>query len=221
MGLESPLDGGEDSVSEHLWGKLDHMLRTRGHDLDELKQNPQGIAFADHEPGRFFEQHLQTEDHRVDCCPPAFAAALDRAEEIFSELENAPARLSLITRRDKYMHNSWYSNLAGFKPPNQNGTFVFMHSADARDRELENGAQARVHNENGTLEAEVRFDDDLLQGVVAIPHGWGNKETPGLRVAKSTPGANVNRLLPTGPGSFEPLSSQSHMTGIPVEIERA
>jgi hypothetical protein len=27
--------------------------------------------------------------------------------------------------------------------------------------------------------------------------------------------------LPSGPGSFEPLSSQAHMTGIPVAVARS
>jgi hypothetical protein len=30
---------------------------------------------------------------------------------------------------------------------------------------------------------------------------------------------NCNRLLPTGPGSFDALSGQAHMTGVPVEVE--
>jgi hypothetical protein len=39
-----------------------------------------------------------------------------------------------------------------------------------------------------------------------------------MRVAQQTPGVNPNALLPTGPGSFEPLSSQAFMTGVPVEL---
>jgi hypothetical protein len=39
-----------------------------------------------------------------------------------------------------------------------------------------------------------------------------------MRVAAEHPGANPNALLPSGPGSFEPLSSQAHMTGIPVDV---
>jgi hypothetical protein len=30
---------------------------------------------------------------------------------------------------------------------------------------------------------------------------------------------NPNALLPTGPGSFDPLSNQAFMTGVPVEVE--
>ena len=40
-----------------------------------------------------------------------------------------------------------------------------------------------------------------------------------MTVAHASPGANPNVLLPIGDGSFEPLSSQAHMTGIAVRVE--
>ena len=58
----------------------------------------------------------------------------------------------------------------------------------------------------------------LLNGAMA--HGWVNQLTPGMKVAQEFPGANVNQLLPSGPGSYERISNQSHMTGIPVSIEK-
>ncbi len=61
--------------------------------------------------------------------------------------------------------------------------------------------------------------DTLRRGVVALTHGWGNQRTPGMATAKRHPGVNANCLLPSGPGSFEPLSNQAFMTGIPVEVE--
>jgi len=41
-----------------------------------------------------------------------------------------------------------------------------------------------------------------------------------MKVAHKYPGVNVNQLLPSGPGSYEKLSNQAHMTGIPVSIEK-
>jgi hypothetical protein len=29
---------------------------------------------------------------------------------------------------------------------------------------------------------------------------------------------NCNVLLPSGPGAFEPISNQAHMTGVPVDV---
>ena len=64
----------------------------------------------------------------------------------------------------------------------------------------------------------ARSDDSLRPGVVAMTHGWGNQKTPGLRVANRYPGVNINALLPNGPGSYEKLSNQAFMSGVPVSI---
>ncbi len=58
----------------------------------------------------------------------------------------------------------------------------------------------------------------MLPGVVALAHGWGHERSSGMRVAQASPGANPNALLPVGPDSYEALSNQAFMTGIPVEV---
>jgi hypothetical protein len=78
-----------------------------------------------------------------------------------------------------------------------------------------------VWNSYGEVVAAISFDPDLLPGVVAMAHGWGNASTSGMRVAQASPGVNASALLPNGHGSFEPLSSQAHMTGVPVEVAPA
>jgi hypothetical protein len=82
------------------------------------------------------------------------------------------------------------------------------------------GLVARV--EGGALVglATLAFDADLLPGVVALTHGWGHR-SDGMRVAGRHPGVNANRLLPTGPGSYEVPSNQAFMTGVPVEVDAA
>jgi anaerobic selenocysteine-containing dehydrogenase len=217
MGLRSALDGGDDP---DLWGRIDHMLATRGTSLGAVRAAPHGVAFDDGlEPGAFFAEHLQTADGKVDCCPPAFAEALERAEAICLELAAEGARrLKLITRRDPFMHNSWYANVPAMKRGERATNRLYAHPDDLAAHGLADGAKARVWNEHGALEVEVRADDGLLRGVVAMTHGWGNRKTPGMRVAHATPGVNANALLPIGPESFERLSSQAFMTGVPVEL---
>ena len=51
-----------------------------------------------------------------------------------------------------------------------------------------------------------------------MTHGWGHQNTR-MEVAKAHPGSNANDLLPGGPGSYEKLSNQSFMTGVPVEVD--
>ena len=129
------------------------MLKTRGHSLAELRENPHGIVFEPLEAGRFYTEQLQTTDQKVDCCPPAFADALERAERIFVELEGEGlARLKLITRRDPYMHNSWYANVPRMKRGERDRNRLYVHPDDAASRGLAAGAKARLWNENGALE---------------------------------------------------------------------
>ncbi|RIL08110.1 MAG: formate dehydrogenase [Proteobacteria bacterium] len=216
-GLRSPFDAGP---APDLWGRIDHMLRTRGTSLEAVRAAPHGVRFADgKQPGAFYAEHLQTPDRKVDCCPDAFAGAFARCDAIFAGLEaEGAARLKLITRREPSMHNSWYANLPAMKRGGRDRNRLWAHPADLAARGLADGAKARLWNEHGALEVEVAADDGLVRGVVALAHGWGHARAPGMRVAQAAPGVNPNALLPVGPDSFEPLSSQAFMTGIPVEM---
>jgi anaerobic selenocysteine-containing dehydrogenase len=219
LGLKSWLD---ERPAPDLWSRIDHMLRSRGRSFAELRAAPYGLDFGPHEPCSFDEEHLQTADGRVDCCPAGFAAALEGAEQIFRDQDREPPEsLKLITKRDPYMHNSWYANLPLMKRGERDRNYLFMHADDAARRGLADGDKVRVRNEHGAIALELKLADDLRPGVVAITHGWGNAATPGMRVAQQTAGENPNRLLPTGPESFDPLSNQAHMTGVPVEVSAA
>jgi len=216
LGLRSMLDapGGDP------WSRVDHMLAQRGLSIAALRERPRGVAFEDGlEPGAFFEEHLQTDDRKVDCCPDAFAPALADCERIFEALvAEGPARLKLITRRDPWMHNSWYANLPRLRRGSHATNPLWVHPDDLAVRGLHPGGRARLWNEHGEIEVDVAADAGLVPGVVALAHGGGQARTPGMRVAQQAPGVNPNALLPIGPGSFERLSNQAFMTGVPVEL---
>ena len=96
-----------------------------------------------------------------------------------------------------------------------------MNPADAERLSLAAAGEVRVESASGTVIATLALDDSLRPGVVAMTHGWGHGASPALKVASNHPGVNVKALLPSGVGSFEPLSNQVHMTGIPVEVRAA
>jgi anaerobic selenocysteine-containing dehydrogenase len=218
LGLKSPFDEGDDP---NVWSRIDHMLRGRGLTLDDVKAQPHGVVLEPLTPGQFYDVQIQTADGRVDCCPPAFTESLERCDRIFTDLESeGPTRLKLISLRDPYMHNSWYANLERMKRGSRDRNHLHVHPEDASSRELHDGQKVRLSNDAGTLEVELLLDETLARGVVALTHGWGNAQTPGMRTAQRTAGVNANALLPSGPDSFEPLSSQAFMTGIPVELSQ-
>jgi formate dehydrogenase len=203
------------------WEKYRHMLtRGAGLDLDELQATPGPVLVPAPTPGTFYDRQVHTDDGRVDCCPPVFAEAIERCHRLFDETERdvAAGGLRLIHRRDPWMHNSWFANVPSMHRSGRPENPVSMHPDDAAAFGLAEGAPVVVASEHGSLETVVELDDALLPGVVSMVHGGGHRLSPGLRVAHASPGANPNALLPVGPGSFEPLSSQAHMTGIPVTV---
>jgi anaerobic selenocysteine-containing dehydrogenase len=220
LGFDSALDAGDDPP---LWTRTNHMLAHSGLSIEDLRRAPHATAvLPEPVPGRFFDEWIQTSDRRVDCCPALFADALERAESLFVELAEEPSgALKLVSRRDDRMHNSWYHNVERFKRGRAGRNPLYLHPDDARARGVAEGESVRVSSAAGELLAPVALDATLMPGVAAMTHGWGNRETGGMRVAQRHPGVNANALLPSGPGSFEPLSNQAFMTGIPIRVARA
>jgi predicted molibdopterin-dependent oxidoreductase YjgC len=90
--------------------------------------------------------------------------------------------------------------------------------ADAARLGLAAGGRARVTSRVGQVELTVEISDDILPGVVSIPHGWGH-DLPGsqLSVAREHAGANTNLL--TDDLRLDPLSGTAVLNGVPVEVE--
>ncbi|MGA1677380.1 MAG: molybdopterin dinucleotide binding domain-containing protein, partial [Pseudomonadales bacterium] len=215
LGFESAFDHDE---APDMWARVDAMLRSRGESMANLRARDI-LTFERSTPESFYEQHLQTDDQQIDCFPSVFADALERMAEICVEFESAPPdQLRLISKRDAYMMNSWYSNLPKMKRKDRDRNYLFMHPEDARVRQIAEGAEVVISNRFGSIEAPVKLSDEVMPGVVAMTHGWGHAQSRGMSFANSTPGVNCNVLLPSGPGSFEPLSNQAHMTGVPVTV---
>jgi len=155
----------------------------------------------------------------VDWCPPIFLPALGRCRALFDEARrNGRDVLLLVQRRDAWMHNSWFSNLERMKRNGRNSNPLGMNPTDVDRLGLRDGDAITVTSAHGSVQTTVQADEDLMVGVVSMVHGWGHAASPRMRVAAASPGANPNALLPIGEGSFEPLSSQAHMTGIAVTV---
>jgi anaerobic selenocysteine-containing dehydrogenase len=222
MGLPSILD---DEVPDP-WAKWRHMLdRGSGVSLEQLQATGRAHVLPAPAPGDFFDRQVHTSDGLVDCCPAAFDDALARCERLFAEMQdartNGDSRLRLIHRRDAWMHNSWFANVARMKRGGRTNNPLGMHPDDASSRGLADGDVVTITSQHGSIDSAIELDVELMPGVVSMVHGWGHASSPKLRVAHRHPGSNPNALLPSGQGSFEPLSSQAHMTGVPVDVRRA
>ena len=89
---------------------------------------------------------------------------------------------------------------------------------DAERLRLADGADARVSSRVGVVIAPVEVTDELMPGVVSLPHGWGHDvEGTRQRVAKEHAGVNANAL--TDNRAYDVASGTAVLFGTPVTVE--
>jgi anaerobic selenocysteine-containing dehydrogenase len=131
----------------------------------------------------------------------------------------APAGLVLIGRRQLRSNNSWCHNSARLVKGKPRCTLL-MHPADAAARGLGGGDLVRLASRAGAVEVPVEVSDEVMPGVVSLPHGWGHdREGTRLAVARAHPGASVNDV--TSEDFFDALSGTAALSGLTVEVSRA
>jgi anaerobic selenocysteine-containing dehydrogenase len=201
-----------------LFKRFDHMLRQGNLDIESVRAEGT-IVLPPVRAGRFYDEIIQTETGRIDCCPETFEEARGLCKNIFDELsEEDNQQLKMISRRTNYMINSWFHNVTSLKRPKHLENPLYIHPDDARRFNLGDESEVRVFNQFGEVSTRVVLDADLKPGTVAMTHGWGYQGKH-MKTASTHRGCNANNLLPSGPGSYEKVSNQSFMTGIPVELE--
>ena len=74
-----------------------------------------------------------------------------------------------------------------------------------------------MNSRAGSVEVPAEVSDEVMPGVVSVPHGWGHGR-PGARlaVAAAEPGASANDL--TDERFLDPLSGTVALNGVPVEV---
>ena len=124
----------------------------------------------------------------------------------------------LVGRRDLRSNNSWMHNLPMLVSGKQRCT-AQVHPDDAERLGLVDGEPARVRSRAGAVVVPVEVTDDVMPGVVSIPHGWGH-DRAGVELARRER-ARRRRTPTCSPTScvLEPLSGTAILNGIPVELE--
>ncbi|MFV0644299.1 MAG: molybdopterin-dependent oxidoreductase [Sphingomonadaceae bacterium] len=216
LGIPSALD----NDNADMLGRSRKILSRIGLTLEEVRAEPcQSKLLPPADPVTFFERAVMHPDGKVDCCPAQFAEAFRRCADIFAELESEDEGVfKLISLRTNYMHNTNLANMPILKRGKHALNPLHMHPDDMARLSLAKGDHVCMSNTYGSLETPVIGDESLQPGVVAMSHGYGHARAFGLSLAHAAPGANVNRLMPTGRGSFDPLSNMAHLTGVPVTL---
>jgi len=200
---------------------LDVLLRTsrRGLSVRTLARTPGGVDLGPLEPR--LPERLRTKDHKVALTPTVLTSGLAALRARLPELRAAALSddLLLIGRRHQRDNNSWMHNstrLTRGKPRHQ----LLMHPDDLAARGVTDGSLVTVTSEVSSLQVEVRSSDEVMPGVVSLPHGYGHRR-PGVRLANAVevPGVTMNDL--TDPARVEGVSGNAVLNGIPVVVTPA
>ena len=197
------------------------LLRTSGvTTLKQLTRHPEGIDLGPLRPT--MPERLQTKNHRIDLAPDLVVGDLPRLQAWLDErlaLEPpGPDGLVLIGRRHKQDNNAWFHNIERVnrgRPRHQ----LLMHPEDLAERGIADGDLVTVTSRVGAVTVDVQATDDVMRGVVSLPHGYGH-QADGVRLARASkvPGVSINDL--TDPDLLD-LSGNAALSGVPVTVAPA
>ncbi|HTR56179.1 MAG TPA: molybdopterin-dependent oxidoreductase [Kofleriaceae bacterium] len=192
---------------------IDLLLRTGPYrtSLAALRAAPHGVDLGPLASSQ--GKAIRTSDRRARLAPRELVAAIPLVERWLA----APrGELVLIGRRHLRSNNSWMHNLRTLaKGPDR--ARLLVHPDDAARHGIT--TRARVASRTGELATSVEISDDMMPGVVSLPHGFGHADAAAtMHVAGVLPGANVNAI--TDDQLVEPLIGTSILSGVPVTIDR-
>jgi anaerobic selenocysteine-containing dehydrogenase len=193
-----------------LYGdKSEHQLS-----VAKLREHPHGIDLGALKPNLL--ERLKTPSKTVQAAPEIVLNDLAR---FAAQPVPKADELVLIGRRHVRSNNSWmhnYHRLVKGKPRHQ----LLMNPQDMASRALIDGQLVSVRSRVGMIEVEVAGSEDMMQGVVSLPHGWGHGR-PGVQmaIASAQPGASANDL--TDERQLDVLSGNAALNGVPVVVAAA
>ncbi|NNE74294.1 MAG: molybdopterin-dependent oxidoreductase, partial [Acidimicrobiales bacterium] len=185
-----------------------------GWTFEKLKAHPNGIDLGPLRPR--VREVLQTPNGRIDAAPDYVVNDLPRLR---ARLARSDDGLVLVSRRHLRSNNSWMHNVKVLVKGKDRCTLM-MHPTDAEAAGVADGGVASVSSESGSIEISVEVTDEMMPGVVSLPHGWGHDlDGVQLSVAKEFAGVNSNIL---SPGHLvDAISGNAVVNGIPVEVAPA
>src|SRR6185437_8930150 len=186
-------------------------MKPDGLNLDKVQAAEGGIDLGELEPR--VPEVLRTPSGKIELAP---AMLIDDLKRPAADLGRSTPELVIVGRRQLHGNNSWMHNL----PVLAKGAarcIALVNPVDAVRLGLQNGGRARIEHDGRSIEAEVEITDEMMPGVVSLPHGWAHDQPAAqLKVAAANPGANLNALMDEN--RRDPLSGNAVLSGMEVQM---
>ncbi len=186
--------------------------RPGGLTLAEVRRHPNGLRLAELEGGRL-DETVTTPSGKVELLHTHITDDIPR---LIARLDRATPALVLTSRRHLRSNNSWLHNVPSLMSSRDRCTLL-INPADAARTGLTSGAPAEVTTTEGAVTVTVEVTDEVMAGVVSLPHGWGHGlDGTRMGTANNHPGVNSNLLNPT---DVIDVPSNTHvLNGVPCQV---
>ncbi|NVK38048.1 MAG: molybdopterin-dependent oxidoreductase [Gammaproteobacteria bacterium] len=198
---------------------LDAMLKRGPHknlSLKALKQQPHGVDLGPLQSG--LPRVLKHKDKTIHLNQEFYFADLARLKDKFdhaSTSQDANDAL-LIGRRHVRSNNSWMHNSQRLVKGKSRCTLL-IHPDHAQQLNIVDGQSVQVTSRVGQVVIAAEVSDEIMPGVVSIPHGWGhNRKGTNQSIADANAGVSVNDL--TDDHMIDGLSGNAAVNGVPVTL---
>ena len=181
--------------------------------LRKLKKHPHGMDLGPLKT--MLPQALKHKDKQIHLNVDFYQADLERVKEMMQQYDDK--QILLIGRRHVRSNNSWLHNshrLVKGKPR----CTLMLHPETAENHGIKDGQEVKVTSRVGHVTIVAEVTDELMPGVVSIPHGWGHgRKGVKQKIAQAHAGVSVNDL--TDDTLIDQLSGNAAVNGVPVQLE--
>ena len=186
----------------------------KGLTLKKLLAQPHGMDLGPLEP--MLPERLFTRDQRINLVPALYFRAL---QGLPAPKPVAPEQMLMIGRRHIRSNNSWMHNSQRLVK-GKGRCNAMIHPDDGKRLAVADGDDVVVSTPSGTITLPAWLCDDIMPGVISVPHGWGHdREGVQLGVARRVAGQSVNDII--GSNRVEAVTAMAQLNGIPVKVEPA
>ncbi|MED1602682.1 molybdopterin-dependent oxidoreductase [Alkalihalophilus marmarensis] len=160
-------------------------------------------------------QVLTTISGKIEMAPSLLMKDLTRLK---GKRDKNADHLLLVSRRQLQSNNSWMHNITELTKGSNRCTLQ-MHPKDANRHHIEDKSIVSVESAVGKIEVRVELMNDVMEGVVTLPHGWGH-DLDGIQLEQGRKNAGVNSNRLSNDRLIDPVSGNAIFNGIPVSVSR-
>ncbi len=188
-----------------------------GLSLEKLKQHPHGIDLGPLDES--LKDRLQTDEECIHLAPKEFLmdlARLETASKGNSQSEEYP--FQLIGRRVLRQHNTWTHNSHRLSK-GKNECTLLINEKDAKLCGILDGTIVLVQSCVGKVEVEAEITQDIMEGVLSLPQGFGVRKNSKMKIAAAQNSVSINDLTDDLRVDF--LTGNAALNGVPVSVSIA